>query len=79
MAVDPEPGTVGASGKLNSYWLAGPGLARWADSPSPWRTLRTQLLQYMSIGKANGLASEYFIAHFGYAAGSKEHRKRGGK
>ncbi|MET8430139.1 hypothetical protein [Nocardia sp. NPDC004860] len=71
-------GKTGASRELNAYWL-GEGLAKWADSPTPWRALRTQLLQYMSIEKANGLATEYFHAHFGYYPGSAQHRKQGGK
>jgi hypothetical protein len=78
MSVDRSPG-IGASKDLNEYWLSGPGLARWSTSPTPWRTLRMLLLEHMSIEKANGLASEYFIAHFGYAPGSKQHRARGGK
>ncbi|MFE2994103.1 hypothetical protein ACFXG4_03680 [Nocardia sp. NPDC059246] len=77
--VDQRPGTVGASKDLNEYWLAGPGLAKWADSPTPWRALRTQLLQYMSIEKANGLATEYFYEVFHYYPGSAQHRKQGGK
>ncbi len=72
-------GKIGASKDLNEYWLAGPGLTKWADSSTPWRSLRGLLLEHMSIAKANGLASEYFMLHFGYAAGSKQHRQRGGK
>ncbi len=71
MAVDQKPG-MGASEKLNAYWL-GEGLVRWADSPTPWRALRGQLLEYMSIDKANGLATELFHAHFGFYP-AQEHK-----
>ncbi|MFE5290356.1 hypothetical protein ACFRAQ_35855 [Nocardia sp. NPDC056611] len=69
-------GKTGASRELNTYWTKGAGLAKWADNPRPWRALRTQLLQYMSIEKATGLATEYFYEVFHYYPGSAQHRKR---
>lgn len=76
MAVDPSPG-IGVR-QFNEFWL-GEGLSRWAESPTPWRTLRGLLLAHMSIEKANGLASEYYMAHFGFGPNSKEARSLHGK
>jgi hypothetical protein len=77
VGVDKKPG-IGASKDLNEYYLTGEG-SGWQLSPKPWTTLRNRLLQFMSIAKANGLATDYFFLHFGYYPGSKEHRNRGGK
>lgn len=65
MGVDTSPG-VGPSESINRYWLAGAGLAKWANSPKPWTTLHTLLLKYMSPAKADGLTSEYYRLHFGH-------------
>ncbi|MCX2931384.1 hypothetical protein ORI20_13955 [Mycobacterium sp. CVI_P3] len=62
---DTSPG-IGASAELNRYWTAGPGLAKWRNSPHPWTTLRDLLKKYMSLAKANGLATEYFVIVFGH-------------
>jgi hypothetical protein len=76
--VDPNPG-MGASRKLNEWWITGEG-SDWKASPTPYRTLRSRLLQHMSIEKASGLAAEYFHAALGYWPGSKQHhREHGGK
>lgn len=57
---DTSPG-VGASAALNRYWTAGPGLARWADSPTPFRTLRAALLKEgVPEHMVDGLAAEYY-------------------
>jgi len=66
--IDTSPG-VGASRQLNSYWTAGPGLAKWRDTPHPWTTLRDLLMQYMSKAKATGLATEYYVRVFGHGPG----------
>jgi hypothetical protein len=66
MGADTSPG-VGASRELNTYWTAGPGLAKWRDSPRPWTALHALLLQYMSDAKARGLATEYYMRVFGHA------------
>ena len=59
-----KPG-MGATRDLNSYWLHGAGLAKWANSPKPYTTLLALLLKYMSSKKAHGLAAEYYHRHFG--------------
>lgn len=33
--------------KLHQYWVAGPGLAKWAGSPKPWTTLHMLLSKYL--------------------------------
>lgn len=32
---------------LHRYWVAGPGLAKWAASPHPWTALRRHLAKYI--------------------------------
>lgn len=64
MGVDTKPG-VGASASLNAYWTSKEGRAKWADSPTPYRTLLALLLKYMSSAKAHGLAAEYYHIVFG--------------
>lgn len=58
-----RPG-MGATAELNRYWL-GEGLAKWATSPTPFRTLVALLLKYMSKEKAEGYAAQLYHAHFG--------------
>jgi hypothetical protein len=33
--------------RLHKYWVAGPGLAKWADSPHPWQALYDELAKYI--------------------------------
>ncbi|MGK9270482.1 hypothetical protein KXR83_05715 [Williamsia muralis] len=61
---DTSPG-VGASAELNRYWTIGEGKAKWASSPTPYRTLLALLMKYMSKDKAEGLAAEYYHRVFG--------------
>lgn len=61
--VDTKPG-VGASAKLNAYWLTGAG-SGWKASPTPYRTLLKQLMKHMPKRVAEGLAAEYFHIAFG--------------
>lgn len=74
--VDTSPG-VGASRQLNTYWTAGPGLAKWRTNPHPWTTLYNLLRKYMSEAKAKGLATEYYVRVFGHGPGKggPEHGK----
>lgn len=67
-----SPG-IGASTELNKYWTAGEGRMKWANSPTPYRTLLALLKKYMSSAKAHGLAAEYYRIVFGRWPG-----KRGG-
>lgn len=63
--VDTSPG-VGPSAAINRYWTAGPGLAKWRNSPTPYRTLVALLMQYIkNENVAKGLAAEYYHRVFG--------------
>ena len=42
------PGEHADAAKLHAYWVTGPGLARWAESPHPWATLHAFLSKYLS-------------------------------
>lgn len=41
------PGDVAGTERLHKYWTAGPGLAKWVDSPHPWTALYHHLLKYI--------------------------------
>lgn len=63
--VDTSPG-VGPSAAINRYWTAGPGLAKWRDSPTLYRTLLALLMKYIqNENVAKGLAAEYYHRVFG--------------
>lgn len=70
---------MAATERLKRYWLAGPGLAKWADTDTPWSHLHRELLKYMTDELAKQTASRWFIEHFGYAAGSDRNRVAHGK
>ena len=33
---------------LHRYWVAGPGLRKWAGDPHPWTALRRHLAKYIT-------------------------------
>lgn len=41
------PGDKANAEKLHQYWVAGPGLAKWAKDPHPWTKLRELLSKYI--------------------------------
>jgi hypothetical protein len=45
--------------KLHRYWVAGPGLAKWADSPHPWQALHDHLAKYLSGKKLDETTSKW--------------------
>lgn len=66
--------------ELHHYWVAGPGLARWAESPTPWTTLVANLVKVgVNPEKAKVYASRWFIEHFGFSAGSDLNRVTHGR
>lgn len=65
--------------ELHHYWVAGPGLAKWAESPKPWTTLVALLTPHVGPERAKVYASRWFIEHFGFAAGSDLNRVTHGK
>lgn len=50
---------------LRRYWTAGPGLAKWRGSPTPWRTLRKFLSKYMSGEELDSTTSSWYRIVFG--------------
>ncbi|WP_280389819.1 hypothetical protein [Nocardia wallacei] len=72
---DPHPG-IGASRELNEYYLTGKG-SGWKTSPTPYRTLRMELIKHMSLEKASGLAAEYYKIVFGVWPGKHSHDHQG--
>lgn len=42
-----SPSDAAATERIHQYWVAGPGLAKWASSPHPWRALRDHLAKYI--------------------------------
>lgn len=56
----------GASEGLNAYWTRGPGLAKWAKSPHPYRALVKALRAKGVPGHmVHGLAATYYHRVFG--------------
>jgi hypothetical protein len=68
----------GNAATLRHYWTKGEGLAKWAESPTPFRTLVSHLVKY--VKDPEGLAAEYYHAVFGRWPGpSKGPKKKGRK
>lgn len=55
-----EARAAGNPGALRKYWTAGPGLAKWATSPTPWRTLRKFLSKYLSGQELDSTTSSWY-------------------
>lgn len=73
MAVTPA-GKRGAQ-RLKDYWAHGKGLAKWINSPTPFRTLRAELAKYVPPGELDGETAN--IYHM--ATGKWPGKQRGGK
>lgn len=66
---------TGASNALNKYWTSGAGLARWANTPTPYRSLVAALgKEGVPAHMIHGLAAKYYKKVKGTWPG-----KRGGK
>lgn len=65
--------------QLHAYWTHGEGLAKWADTPTPWTSLYHHLLKYLPPGEAKQTASEWFHDVFGFWPGSDLNRVTHGK
>jgi hypothetical protein len=59
----------GNAATLRHYWTKGEGLVKWADSPTPFRTLVSHLVKY--VKDPEGLAAEYYHDVFGVWPGPK--------
>jgi hypothetical protein len=74
MVVKSPEGAEGAA-RLHAYWVAGPGLAKWRGSATPWRTLRRHLAEYIQNPKElDATTSKWFTEVFGHSAASDAHR-----
>jgi HK97 family phage portal protein len=62
---------------LHRYWTAGPGLAKWRGSPTPWRTLRAFLSKYLSGEKLDATTSAWYRDVFGHLPDMRPKRKSG--
>lgn len=67
---DVHPGDLSGE-RLRIYWTKGEGLAKWATSPHPWRTLYLHLIKFVPPDFAARLTETYFVAVFGYHSGSR--------
>lgn len=65
--------------ELHAYWTRGEGLAKWAESPTPWTTLHEHLSEFLSGDKLDRTTSQWFHDVKGYWAGSDENRVVHGK
>lgn len=65
--------------RLHAYWTRGKGLAKWRNSPTPWRTLRRHLAKYVPPRYLNEITTRWFHDVFGYYPGSDLHRVAKGK
>jgi hypothetical protein len=74
-----ERAAADGTAKLKKYWLAGPGLKKWAGSPHPWTSLYGHLSKYMPAEKAKRTAAEWFHQHFGFWPGADLNRVTHGR
>jgi hypothetical protein len=67
--------------RLHAYWVAGPGLAKWAGSPHPWQTLHDLLAKYIHDPHLlNSTTSKWHFEVFHQHTGSDAYRvEHGGK
>lgn len=42
-----SPKDEAATERIHRYWVAGPGLAKWATHPHPWQALHDHLAKYI--------------------------------
>lgn len=60
----------GQGHQLWSYWTQGPGLTRWATSPTPWRALVAALLsEGVPATEVKGLATNIYVKVKGHGPG----------
>jgi hypothetical protein len=56
---------VGRGRNLWTWWTKGEGLALWAESPTPYRSLVAALARYVPAAEVHGLAATAYHAVFG--------------
>lgn len=65
--------------RLRAYWTKGKGLAKWAETDTPWTHLYHELLKYMEPELAKKTATVWFHDVFGFYPGSDLNRVTHGK
>lgn len=76
--VDVKPGDGGPL-QLQAYWL-GKGLSRWADTPTPYRSLVAALLsEGVPANMVHGQAASLYHKHFGRWPGKHDGAPGDGK
>lgn len=61
----------GNARQLKDYWTTGEGLAKWADTPHPWTSLKDHLAKYLPEDEAKRTAAEWFHDVKGYWPGDQ--------
>jgi hypothetical protein len=61
-----------SANQLKDYWTKGEGLAKWAEAPHPWTTLRDHLLKFLSPDLADRTAAQWFHSVFHYWPGDQK-------
>lgn len=76
-----SPGDVKATERLHRYWVAGPGLKKWATSPHPWTALYNELKKYiLNEQLLKATVSKWHYEVFHEHTGSDKYRvEHGGK
>lgn len=63
---------AGNTEELKKYWLAGPGLNKWATARHPWTTLYRLLRKHIkNADEAKRTASDWYRLHFGHMPNQK--------
>lgn len=75
------PKDAASTERLHAYWVAGPGLRKWAGSAHPWTALRNHLAKYIhSPGMLDATVSKWHHEVFHVGTGSDAYRvAHGGK
>ena len=64
---DPTASRADESWRLHKYWTSGPGLARWVNSPHPFKTLLAFLKRHMPDARARQTTYDWFKEVKGFA------------
>lgn len=67
------------SEKLHQYWVAGPGLAKWANSPHPWQALHDHLAKYLHGGILDRTTSKWHNEIMAPTGSDRYRLEHGGK
>lgn len=79
MAHEHDRPNAGNSEQLHRYWVAGPGLAKWADDPHPWTALYHHLIKYIhDPDGAKRTAAQWFHEVKGYWPGDQKGKNPAG-